>query len=66
MISFQWITLSFLLVSAALFAYLIPHSTPYTCNNDADVGSRFIYSLQVIGTYQYTDNTNLRKACGWK
>jgi len=24
MISFQWITLSFLLVSGALFAYLIP------------------------------------------
>ena len=27
MISFQWITLSFLLVSSALFAYLIPRST---------------------------------------
>ena len=32
-------------------------------NNDADIGSRFIYSLQTIGTYQYTDNTNLCKAC---
>jgi len=55
-----------LLYAFPYITYHFPHSTPYTCNNDADVGSRFIYSLQVIGTYQYTDNTNLRKACGWK
>ena len=29
MISFQWITLSFLLVSSALFAYLIPPEPPH-------------------------------------
>ena len=29
MISFQWITLSFLLVSSALFAYLIPSGKTY-------------------------------------
>ena len=29
MISFQWITLSFLLVSSALFAYLIPPRKTY-------------------------------------
>lgn len=29
MISFQWITLSFLLVSGALFAYLIPSGQTY-------------------------------------
>ena len=63
MVSFQRITLSFLLVSGALFAYLIPYSAPHTCNNDADTGSRFIYGLQTIGTYQYTNNTNLCKAC---
>lgn len=32
MISFQWITLSFLLVSGALFAYLIPLLAPYIRN----------------------------------
>ncbi|EDS16184.1 hypothetical protein BACSTE_00854 [Bacteroides stercoris ATCC 43183] len=32
MISFQWITLSFLLVSGALFAYLIPYSPSYLCD----------------------------------
>ena len=31
MISFQWITLSFLLVSGALFAYLIPYGPSYMC-----------------------------------
>lgn len=32
MISFQWITLSFLLVSGALFAYLIPLIKAHLCN----------------------------------
>ena len=31
MVSFQRITLSFLLVSGALFAYLIPHKTSHVC-----------------------------------
>ena len=33
MISFQWITLSFLLVSGALFAYLIPYSQTQFCHD---------------------------------
>lgn len=32
MVSFQRITLSFLLVSGALFAYLIPHEPTYIRN----------------------------------
>lgn len=32
MISFQWITLSFLLVSGVLFAYLIPHEKARICD----------------------------------
>jgi len=32
MISFQWITLSFLLVSSALFAYLIPQGPSFVRN----------------------------------
>ena len=34
MVSFQRITLSFLLVSGALFAYLIPPGKTYICYND--------------------------------
>lgn len=34
MISFQWITLSFLLVSGALFAYLIPRCKTHICDNN--------------------------------
>ena len=33
MVSFQRITLSFLLVSGALFAYLIPHEQAHICDN---------------------------------
>ena len=32
MVSFQWITLSFLLVPGALFAYLIPCEPSYLCH----------------------------------
>lgn len=39
MVSFQRITLSFLLVSGALFAYLIPYGEAYLCHHDADIGS---------------------------
>lgn len=41
MISFQWITLSFLLVSGALFAYLIPYSKTYGCNFEFVFGNTY-------------------------
>lgn len=34
MVSFQRITLSFLLVSGALFAYLIPRKKTHICDNN--------------------------------
>lgn len=56
MISFQWITLSFLLVSGALFAYLIPYSETNDCdiyflNNHTDSIVSGLYTFKT--KYQY-------------
>lgn len=45
MVSFQRITLSFLLVSGALFAYLIPHRKDYLWNNK-DIDPHEIRSMR--------------------
>ena len=51
MVSFQWITLSFLLVSGALFAYLIPCSTSYVRHDTLPfTGYSFVNSFQDTGT----------------
>lgn len=56
MISFQWITLLFLLVSGALFAYLIPLLTSHLRNYDADTWRRPVHHKQVDGSHQYSDH----------
>ena len=45
MVSFQWITLSFPLVSSALFAYLIPEYKDYLWNNK-DIDPHEIRSMR--------------------
>ena len=48
MVSFQRITLSFLLVSGALFAYLIPRESPYLCDHGIDNGRGSLYDKQTF------------------
>ena len=59
MISFQWITLSFLLVSGTLFAYLIPSCKTYPCNHDDYTWSRFIYCIKITWAYKYSSYANI-------
>lgn len=59
MVSFQRITLSFLLVSGALFAYLIPSGTAHIRNDDAHARCRPFYHKQADGTFQHSDHGNL-------
>ena len=62
MVSFQWITLSFLLVSGALFAYLIPHRPSHERHNRASVARRTYRNGEPpVGTYQHKDHPNLRQ-----
>lgn len=46
MVSFQRITLSFLLVSGALFAYLIPLLPPYLCHFATGRGYGYLHREQ--------------------
>lgn len=64
MVSFQRITLSFLLVSGAPFAYLIPREPSYPCHDDADFGRRFIYRQQVARPQEYRYDADLRQNRG--
>lgn len=60
MVSFQWITLSFLLVSGALFAYLIPCSPAHVrrnCLSGKRASDR--NTFQNARTYQFEDHTSL-------
>lgn len=60
MISFQWITLSFLLVSGALFAYLIPLRPAHVrrnCLSGKRASDR--NTFQNARTYQFEDHTSL-------
>ena len=60
MISFQWITLSFLLVSSALFAYLIPHGETYLCNDGLlDERHSAGNSVKNVGTQIYDHDSDL-------
>lgn len=62
MISFQRITLSFLLVSDALFAYLIPYGSPHICIAHHAVGRRADRNGKPNArTYQSENNTSLRR-----
>lgn len=61
MVSFQWITLSFLLVSGALFAYLIPHRAAHVRHDDADAGSRPLHDLEIARPYRREDDASLRQ-----
>lgn len=61
MISFQWITLSFLLVSGALFAYLIPFSKTYLRNLGFDQGDAYRKREPCIGTHEHCHDPNLHE-----
>ncbi len=60
MVSFQWITLSFLLVSGALFTYLIPWTQAHVCR-DCLSGKRASdrNAFQNARTYQSEGHTSL-------
>lgn len=59
MVSFQRITLSFLLVSGALFAYLIPLLPSYLCHPADPSGSCDYNSPEAARTYFRKDHTDL-------
>lgn len=61
MVSFQRITLSFLLVSGALFAYLIPTFPSHVCDDDADAWRRPLYHLEVARSCRREDDTGIRQ-----
>lgn len=65
MISFQWIMLSFLLVSGALFAYLIPPEKTYF-RNDCHAGKqcRFAECVKDAWTLFHTYDPALRTCIG--
>lgn len=64
MISFQWITLSFLLVSSALFAYLIPLLQAYI--RDRRAGQQGFNGIRCENAraYRHQDNQNIREGFG--
>lgn len=63
MVSFQWITLSFLLVSGALFAYLIPQVKIHICHLAYPAARRTDGKYREdVGTYQYPPDTALRQS----
>ena len=66
MISFQWITLSFLLVSGALFAYLIPLLQAYVRYPAAGKRHRHLYRQQTAWSYQRQNHPGLCKGGGRK
>ena len=53
MISFQWITLSFLLVSGVLFAYLIPHEKARICDPGSQQRDANRERQPYFGTYEH-------------
>ena len=59
MISFQWITLSFLLVSGALFAYLIPYCPAYFRYSAAGAKCTYHNDTEAAWPYFCKDNSNL-------
>ena len=59
MVSFQWITLSFLLVSGALFAYLIPCEPSYLCHPAGASRCSDYNSPEAARTYFRKDHTDL-------
>ena len=61
MVSFQWITLSFLLVSGALFAYLIPHRPAYIRDHDADARCGSLYRIEAAWPYLRENDTGVRQ-----
>lgn len=62
MVSFQRITLSFLLVSGALFAYLIPYGAAYLRHNHHALAGYAYRNRQLpVGAYEHQDHPNLRE-----
>ena len=62
MISFQWITLSFLLVSGVLFAYLIPSGPTHERHDRTSVARRTHRNREPpIGAHEHQNHPNLRQ-----
>ena len=62
MFSYQWITLSFLLVSSALFAYLIPCSPTHERHDRTSVARRTHRNREPpIGAHEHQNHPNLRQ-----
>ena len=60
-VSFQWITLSFLLVSGALFTYLIPCGPAYIRDHDADARCGSLYRIEAAWPYLRENDTGVRQ-----
>ena len=66
MVSFQWITLSFPLVSSALFAYLIPRKPAYIRDHDADARCGSLYRIEAAWPYLRENDTGVRQIINQK